>query len=167
MTTDELGIHIFTESVDNTMTKLALEELAPDVPSLRGLRMLSNQQKHQNGMLLTKKKYTVKLQHLTEKSTAISATREAIQVTSVGAHAPTVENITIEVKSAVIKMLLRKNLRKAQVRHKTTKKNRGRRRKPRKPLTKMREERQKKKNWKIPMYLKKNLQKRRYTETKW
>ena len=28
ITVDELGTHVFTESVDQTMTKLALEELA-------------------------------------------------------------------------------------------------------------------------------------------
>ena len=35
ITADELGIHVFTESVDQTMTKLALEELAKVKPSLK------------------------------------------------------------------------------------------------------------------------------------
>ena len=34
MSGDEVGIHIFTESVDPTMTKLALDELSTEVPSL-------------------------------------------------------------------------------------------------------------------------------------
>ena len=35
ITADELGIHVFTESVDPTMTKLAVEELATEKPSLK------------------------------------------------------------------------------------------------------------------------------------
>ena len=38
MTADELRIHIFTESVDPTMTKLALVEFSTDVPSLERLK---------------------------------------------------------------------------------------------------------------------------------
>ena len=34
MSGDDLGIHIFTESLNPTMTKLALEELATEKPSL-------------------------------------------------------------------------------------------------------------------------------------
>ena len=34
---DELRIHVFTESVDQTMTKLALEELAKEKQSLKQL----------------------------------------------------------------------------------------------------------------------------------
>ena len=35
ITADELGIHEFTEKVDPTMTKLALEELSTEKPSLK------------------------------------------------------------------------------------------------------------------------------------
>ena len=37
ITADELGIHVFTESGDPTMTKLALDELATEKPSLKRL----------------------------------------------------------------------------------------------------------------------------------
>ena len=37
ITSDELGIHVFTESVDQTMSKLAIEELAKKKPSLKQL----------------------------------------------------------------------------------------------------------------------------------
>ena len=48
MTADELGIRIFTMSVDPTITKPALNELATAVPSLESLKTQSN---YLNGML--------------------------------------------------------------------------------------------------------------------
>ena len=39
MSADELGIHIFTESVNPTMTNLALDELSTDVPSSERLKI--------------------------------------------------------------------------------------------------------------------------------
>ena len=39
ITSDELGIHVFTESADQTMSKLAIEELAKKKPSLKQLKI--------------------------------------------------------------------------------------------------------------------------------
>ena len=37
ITSDELGIHVFTENVDQTMSKFVIEELAKKKPSLKQL----------------------------------------------------------------------------------------------------------------------------------
>ena len=42
MTADELGIHIFAESVDSTMIKLALDILANDDPKITKLKLADN-----------------------------------------------------------------------------------------------------------------------------
>ena len=84
-------------------------------------------------------------------------------MTSVGSLVHTAVNITIEVRSAFTKMLIKQNNQKEQVKHKIIRKNRRKRKKLRKLPNRLRGEGQREKN-RIPMFTKKNLQERRYLE---
>ena len=82
-------------------------------------------------------------------------------MTSVGGLVHAAVIITIEVRSAFAKMLIKKNHQKEQVRHKIIRKNRRKRKKLKKLPNRPRGEGQREKN-RIPMFTKKNLQEGRY-----